>query len=151
MEFLTVIASLLVTIVFMFISYYVFRNYFYSIIYPLNAATRLFFISVLFGSGITLLNYHEAGTILLKFLFDKNKIGIGIVIYCIGLIICFGFNVLMFRVTLLVQKITLYENEKAELAKGNFLIAGLQSITFLVFIFTLSKPMVQLILNLIQV
>jgi hypothetical protein len=150
MEILSVIASVIIAVVFMFASYFVYRNYFYSIIFPLNAATRLFFVAVLFGSGVTLVNYHEAGLLFMKYFVEENKIVTGIGIYSIGLAVCFAFNVLMFRTTLLVHKISLFENEKAELAKGNFLIAGIHTITFLVLIFTLSNPLIQLVLSLIQ-
>jgi hypothetical protein len=46
-----------------------------------------------------------------------------------------------------VNKVSTRENEKAELAKNSFLFAGIQSISFLFFIYLLADPVVKLALS----
>ena len=150
MHLLIIIATLIITLVFMFLTYLIFRNYFYSIIFPLNTATRIFFISALFGSGMSLYLFSESGISLLNHYYETNHLGLGIGVFLVGVFICFCFNIVIFRTTILINKISIFENEHAELAKGNLLIAGIQSITFLIFIFLLSGPLIQLILRVIQ-
>jgi len=150
MESILLISTLVITIMFMVLTYLIYRKYFYAIIYPLNAATRIFFVSSLIGSGLNLYSYNESGIALLNYHQSTAHLGLGIGIYLLGVFICFCFNMILFRITLLVNKISIFDNERAALAKGDLLIAGIQSITFLIFIFLLSEPMIQLILKMVQ-
>ena len=118
-----------------------------GIMYPLNSASRLFLVVGLIGFGLSLFKFNSIGIELLRNSILEDKIVSGFGLYFLFLFLSFCFSVIVFRLTLLVNKVSTRENEKAELAKNSFLFAGIQSISFLFFIYLLADPVVKLALS----
>ena len=105
----------------------------------------------LIGFGLSLFSFSKVGIELLIGFSAKDKNFLsGIGLYLLFIFFSFCFSVIIFRLTLLVNKVTTRENEKAELAKNSFLFSGIQSISFLFFIYLLADPVIRLALSLID-
>jgi hypothetical protein len=115
--------------------------------FPLNSASRLFLVVGLIGFGLSLFKFNSIGIELLRNSILTESIVSGFGLYFLFLFLSFCFSIIIFRLTLLVNKVSTRENEKAELAKNSFLFAGIQSISFLFFIYLLADPVVKLALS----
>ena len=121
-----------------------------GIMFPLNSASRLFLVVGLIGFGLSLFKFNSIGIELLRNSILTESIVSGFGLYFLFLFLSFCFSIIIFRLTLLVNKVSTRENEKAELAKNSFLYAGIQSISFLFFIYLLADPVVKLALSLLD-
>ena len=151
MEIGIIFLQFFVSIGYIYLAYKVLSSYFMGIVFPLNSASRLFLAVGLIGFGLSLFNFSKVGIeLLLNFsIMKKNFLG-GIGLYLLFIFFSFCFSVIIFKITLLVNKVSARENEKAELAKNSFLFAGIQSIFFLFFIYLLAGPVVKLALSMIH-
>ena len=147
MEIGIIFLQFFVSIGYLYLAYKVLITYFMGIMYPLNSASRLFLVVGLIGFGLSLFKFNSIGIELLRNSILEDKIVSGFGLYFLFLFLSFCFSVIVFRLTLLVNKVSTRENEKAELAKNSFLFAGIQSISFLFFIYLLADPVVKLALS----
>ena len=150
MEIGIIFLQFFVSIGYLYLAYKVLITYFMRIMFPLNSASRLFLVVGLIGFGLSLFKFNSIGIELLQNSILEEKIVSGFGLYFLFLFLSFCFSVIIFRLTLLVNKVSTRENEKAELAKNSFLFSGIQSISFLFFIFLLADPVVKLALSLID-
>jgi hypothetical protein len=150
MEIGIIFLQFFVSIGYLYLAYNVLITYFMRIMFPLNSASRLFLVVGLIGFGLSLFKFNSIGIELLQNSILEEKIMSGFGLYFLFLFLSFCFSVIIFRLTLLVNKVSTRENEKAELAKNSFLFSGIQSISFLFFIFLLADPVVKLALSLID-
>ena len=150
MEIGIIFLQFFVSIGYLYLAYNVLITYFMRIMFPLNSASRLFLVVGLIGFGLSLFKFNSIGIELLQNSILEEKIVSGFGLYFLFLFLSFCFSVIIFRLTLLVNKVSTRENEKAELAKNSFLFSGIQSISFLFFIFLLADPVVKLALSLID-
>lgn len=147
MEIGIIFLQFFVSIGYIYLAYKVLISYFMGIVFPLNSASRLFLAVGLIGFGLSLFSFSKVGIELLLFGVDKKNYLYGIGIYLLFIFFSFCFSVIIFKITLLVNKVSTRENEKAELAKNSFIFAGIQSISFLFFIYLLADPVVKLALS----
>lgn len=150
MEIGIIFLQFFVSIGYIYLAYKVLIAYFMGIVFPLNSASRLFLVVGLIGFGLSLFKFNSIGIELLRSSILKETIVSGFGLYFLFLFLSFCFSVIIFRLTLLVNKVSTRENEKAELAKNSFLFAGIQSISFLFFIYLLADSVVKLALSLID-
>ena len=151
MEIGIIFLQFFVSIGYIYLAYKVLIAYFMGIVFPLNSASRLFLAVGLIGFGLSLFSFSKVGIeLLLNFSIIKKNFLSGIGLYLLFIFLSFCFSVIIFRLTLLVNKVSTRENEKAELAKNSFLFAGIQSVFFLFFIYLLADPVVKLALSLID-
>ena len=151
MEIGIIFLQFFVSIGYIYLAYKVLIAYFMGIVFPLNSASRLFLAVGLIGFGLSLYSFSKVGIeLLLNFSIIKKNFLSGIGLYLLFIFLSFCFSVIIFRLTLLVNKVSTRENEKAELAKNSFLFAGIQSVSFLFFIYLLADPVVKLALSLID-
>ena len=150
MEIGIIFLQFFVSIGYLYLAYNVLITYFMRIMFPLNSASRLFLVVGLIGFGLSLFKFNSIGIELLQNSILEEKIMSGFGLYFLFLFLSFCFSVIIFRLTRLVNKVSTRENEKAELAKNSFLFSGIQSISFLFFIFLLADPVVKLALSLID-
>ena len=151
MEIGIIFLQFFVSIGYIYLAYKVLIAYFMGIVFPLNSASRLFLAVGLIGFGLSLFSFSKVVIeLLLNFSIIKKNFLSGIGLYLLFIFLSFCFSVIIFRLTLLVNKVSTRENEKAELAKNSFLFAGIQSVSFLFFIYLLADPVVKLALSLID-
>jgi hypothetical protein len=147
MEIGIIFLQFFVSIGYLYLAYKVLIAYFMGIMFPLNSASRLFLVVGLIGFGLSLFKFNSIGIELLRNSILTESIVSGFGLYFLFLFLSFCFSIIIFRLTLLVNKVSTRENEKAELAKNSFLFAGIQSISFLFFIYLLADPVVKLALS----
>jgi len=151
MEIGIIFLQFFVSIGYIYLAYKVLISYFMGIVFPLNSASRLFLAVGLIGFGLSLYSFSKVGIeLLINFSIIKKNFLSGIGLYLLFIFLSFCFSVIIFKITLLVNKVSTRENEKAELAKNSFLFAGIQSISFLFFIYLLADPVLKLALSLID-
>lgn len=150
MEIGIIFLQFFVSIGYLYLAYKVLIAYFMRIMFPLNSASRLFLVVGLIGFGLSLFKFNGIGIDLLRNSILNETIVSGFGLYFLFLFLSFCFSVIIFRLTLLVNKVSTRENEKAELAKNSFLFSGIQSVSFLFFIYLLADPVVKLALSLID-
>ena len=151
MEIGIIFLQFFVSIGYIYLAYKVLISYFMGIVFPLNSASRLFLAVGLIGFGLSLYSFSKVGIeLLINFSIIKKNFLSGIGLYLLFIFFSFCFSVIIFKITLLVNKVSARENEKAELAKNSFLFSGIQSIFFLFFIYLLAGPVVKLALSLIH-
>ena len=151
MEIGIIFLQFFVSIGYIYLAYKVLSSYFMGIVFPLNSASRLFLAVGLIGFGLSLYSFSKVGIeLLINFSIIKKNFLSGIGLYLLFIFFSFCFSVIIFKITLLVNKVSIRENEKAELAKNSFLYAGIQSISFLFFIYLLADPVVKLALSLLD-
>jgi len=151
MEIVIIFLQFFVSIGYFYLAYKLLMAYFMGVVFPLNSASRLFLAVGLIGFGLSLFSFSKVGIELLIGFSAKDKNFLsGIGLYLLFIFFSFCFSVIIFRLTLLVNKVTTRENEKAELAKNSFLFSGIQSISFLFFIYLLADPVIRLALSLID-
>ena len=150
MEIGIIFLQFFVSIGYLYLAYKVLIAYFMGIMFPLNSASRLFLVVGLIGFGLSLFKFNSIGIELLRNSILTESIVSGFGLYFLFLFLSFCFSIIIFRLTLLVNKVSTRENEKAELAKNSFLFAGIQSISFLFFIYLLADPVVKLALSLLD-
>jgi hypothetical protein len=150
MEIGIIFLQFFASIGYLYLAYKVLIAYFMGIMFPLNSASRLFLVVGLIGFGLSLFKFNSIGIELLRNSILTESIVSGFGLYFLFLFLSFCFSIIIFRLTLLVNKVSTRENEKAELAKNSFLYAGIQSISFLFFIYLLADPVVKLALSLLD-
>ena len=148
MEIGIIFLQFFVSIGYIYLAYKVLISYFMGIVFPLNSASRLFLAVGLIGFGLSLYSFSKVGIeLFINFSIIKKNFLSGIGLYLLFIFFSFCFSVIIFKITLLVNKVSTRENEKAELAKNSFIFAGIQSISFLFFIYLLADPVVKLALS----
>ena len=148
MEIGIIFLQFFVSIGYIYLAYKVLISYFMGIVFPLNSASRLFLAVGLIGFGLSLFSFSKVGIeLLINFSIIKKNFLSGIGLYLLFIFFSFCFSVIIFKITLLVNKVSTRENEKAELAKNSFIFAGIQSVSFLFFIYLLADPVVKLALS----
>lgn len=142
--FLSVTGALL----YLILSYRFLIPYHRSLNNPLTDATKILLSFSFLGFAIVLYIFFETTiNFCLKLLYDD--ISLGVFVYLIILILAFTSSLLIFNLSSVITQITLKENEKAELAKNNYQVAGFHGIVFLFFTMLLSLPISQMVLNFI--
>lgn len=145
MNFIFFLIILVFGIVFFLLSFKLLTRYFYSIMFPLNNASKIFLASTLLGFGLALYQFSTFGYKLFELFYSNHKALQGVAFLGLLIFLCFCFCILIFRLVLVISKVLFIENEKAELVKGNLIIAGTQIVLFLFFVSILSDPIILLI------
>jgi hypothetical protein len=143
-QILNLFVVLIMTLFYLIASIKFLTSFFYRICKPMTNATLLLFCSVLFGFGLTLYQFSDIASNAMYFYASKGSIFNGVLYWTLFSLFAFGFSMGVFYFSFYLIGLLTQENEKAELSKNNFYIAGLHSIVFLVLCLMISRPIVDL-------
>jgi hypothetical protein len=148
-EFSAVFLSLVGALFYFILSYRFLLPYHRSLNNPLTDATKILLSISFIGFAIVLYNFYQNMiNYCLKLLSDDPIFGL--FIYLIILVLAFTASILVFNLSTVLTQIILKENEKAELAKNNFQVAGFHGIVFVFFTLLLSHPISQMVLTFVS-
>jgi len=139
-EILNLIVTFTVSIAYFILAMKIMIVFFEKISRPISHASYVLFLGALIGFGVVFYNISDIASNAFQFYFVKNQVGKGIYYWLIFAIISFVISFLVFHLSFLLVKISTKENEKAELARNNYHIAGIHSIIFILLCFILSTP-----------
>lgn len=91
------------------------------------------------GFGIVLLGISDIATNAFQFYALKSQIGMGIMYSFLFGVFGFVSSYFIFHISLFLVKIVTKENQKAELARNNYHIAGLHAVIFILLCLILSS------------
>lgn len=149
MDAIIILAAFLAALLYFYVSYKVVIPYLSRMNYPFNDATKLL-LAFSFVSAIIVLYFF--GVPALQVFQSTGETSFSKAIYQFSglLAIAIVYSVVLFRFSGLVVQITLKENEKAELSKNNFQVAGFHGVVHVFFALLLTEKVVQAILPLFQ-
>jgi hypothetical protein len=133
-------------VVYFVISYRVILPYFYKFNYPLNSATKFLVASSFLSFAVILYFFGSAAVDVYRGFCEKDYY-FSLKLFWLLILIALALSILIFHFSAVVVQITLKENEKAELAKNNFQVAGFHGIVHLFFTLLISEKVVQIILS----
>jgi hypothetical protein len=143
-EALNILVATLATIIYFFLCYRVFIPYLHKFNYPFNNATKFLLGLSFLGAAIVL--YFFGGPAMHAFgSLAEQSLSNAIFVFTGLLIVAMIYSIVLFR---FVVQITLKENEKAELAKNNFQVAGFHGVVHVFFALLLSEKVVLAVLQL---
>jgi hypothetical protein len=119
-------------------------SFFYSISKPLTNASALLLTGVVFGFGLSLYHFSEIGSNALYFYANKNQTFTGIFFWVVFAALAFAFSFAAFHLSYRIIGFVTQENEKAELSKNNFYLAGLHAVVFILVCMIVAKPLTDL-------
>jgi hypothetical protein len=149
-EILNVVVAVLVTVIYLIGAMKIVLPLFKTITNPLSGATGVLLFGTILGFGITLNNFSGVATSALHFYAAQNNIAQGIGYWLLFALIAFVFSYIVFRLSFAMVGIASAENEKAELAKNNYTIAGLHVVVFNIVCLVVSQSLVDLANTLVQ-
>ena len=141
-EILNVIVAVLVTVFYLVGAMKIVMPLFKAISNPLSNATGVLFYGTILGFGITLNNFSDVATGALHFFSSTNNTMKGILYWLLFATIAFVFSYIVFRLSFAMVGSATSENEKAELAKNNYTIAGLHVVVFNITCLVVSQALV---------
>lgn len=146
-EALSILVATLATIIYFFLCYRVFIPYLHKFNYPFNNATKFLLCLSFLGAAIVL--YFFGGPAMHAFdSLAEQSLSNAIFVFTGLLIVAMIYSIVLFRFAGLVAQITLKENEKAELAKNNFQVAGFHGVVHIFFALLLTEKVVLAVLQL---
>lgn len=116
---------------------------FKSISYPYSHATGVLFFGVILGFGLNLSTFSEVASSAFYFYAAADEMGKGALYMISFAAVAFVFSYLMFRLSFAVVGIATAENEKAELAKNNYTLAGLHLVIYNITCFIVNESLVE--------
>jgi hypothetical protein len=140
-----ILLAILGAIFYLILSYKVIMPFFWRMNNPLTNATKLLVALTFISFAIVSFYFSSSGLVLTRSLLSKHFL-YGILLYFILQVIGFVSALVIFRLSSIVCQINLKENEKAELAKDNFQVAGFHGIINIFFSLLLSAPLVNFVL-----
>jgi len=135
------VLTLFFSLSYFYIAYKVLRAFFEKISRPLSHASHVLLLCSLLGFGIILYNISDIATNAFQFYAIKSQIGKGIMYYILFGIFGFLSSLFLFHISLFLVKIVTKENEKAELARNNYQIAGIHAAIFILLCLILSSSL----------
>jgi hypothetical protein len=100
------------------------------------------FLGVIFGFGLILNDFSEIASSAFYYNYQKSNIAGGLYYWVLFTLISFAFSFAVFHLSFKLIDLATTENEKIELAKNNFTIAGLHTVVFLSICLVVSKPLI---------
>lgn len=148
-EALSILAAAVSTVLYFILSYRVLIPYFHQFNYPFNDATKFLLALSFIGSSIALYFFGVPAMLAFKTI-GLEKLNQALYLFVALLIAAMIYSIVLFRFSALVVQITLKENEKAELAKNNFQVAGFHGVVHIFFALLLSERVVSAIMNILR-
>lgn len=145
-ELSSILLSSISAIIYFMLSYRVVIPYFYKFNYPFNNATKFLVAFTFIGFAVVLYFFGTAANMLYKDLCSKNLF-LALVYYISLILLSIVYSILVFRFSAIITQISMKENEKAELAKNNFQVAGFHGIVHLFFVLLLTERILEIILS----
>jgi hypothetical protein len=149
-EFINVLTAFAVSVIYLILTIKVISPFFLSITKPMNNATGVLFFFVVLGFGIQLFSISDVATSSLHFHNGREEFSKGIGNWFLFSGIAFAISFLFFRISYFIVGLSTPQNEKTELAKNNFTIAGLHAVVFIIISLVASKPLSNLINTLVE-
>jgi|1048.fasta_scaffold02390_2 hypothetical protein len=137
-EFLNLLVALVVALCYLFVTIKLLTPFFYQFSKPMTNATGLLFFGVILGFGICLNDFSAISTNALIYYSTQGTVLLGIGYYLLFAFISLVFSYVLFRLSFFVIDFATNENEKVELAKNNFIIAGIHAVVFNILCLVLS-------------
>lgn len=144
---LSILVASFATILYFFVCYRVFIPYLHKFNYPFNNATKFLLALSFLGAAIVFYFFGAPASLAFKSLGEKS-LSNAVFVFTGLLIIAIIYSVVLFRFSGLVVQITLKENERAELAKNNFQVAGFHGVVHIFFALLLTEKVVLAVLQL---
>ncbi|MCE2712685.1 MAG: hypothetical protein LW688_09115 [Cryomorphaceae bacterium] len=141
-ELVNLLVSLIIAVVYMIGAIKVIKPFFSKISSPMTTATGVLFLGVVFGFGIILNDFSEIASSAFYYNYQKSELGMGIYYWILFTAISFAFSYAVFHLSFKLIDLVTTENEKTELAKNNFSIAGLHVVVFISICLVVSKPLI---------
>jgi hypothetical protein len=141
---INLIVTVAITIVYLIAAMKALQPFFNRISNPMTQATGILYIAVILGFGISLNNFAEIATSAFHYYEVKGNLFKGVGTWMLFGIISFGFSYLVFLLSYSMVRFSTQENEKAELGRNNFTIAGIHAVVFIVICLLVSKPLTDL-------
>lgn len=148
-QFVTILLSVIGGVLYFFICYRVITGHFQQYNYPFNNATKLLVSITYIAFAIALSRFSGPAILLFQSHYVK-ELFVAILLFFALFLIAFIVGFVIFRLAGIITQITIKENEKAELAKNNYHIAGFHGIVHLFFVLLLTEPIVQMILSMLS-
>jgi hypothetical protein len=148
-EIISILAAGVATVLYFLLSYRVLIPYFHQFNYPFNDATKFVLALSFIGSSIVLYFFGTPAMLAFKTI-GADKLNEAIYVFVALFIAAMIYSIVLFRFSALVVQVTLRENEKAELAKNNFQVAGFHGVVHIFFALLLSERVVSAILSILQ-
>lgn len=150
LEILNLIIIFIVSIVYLILAMKVMNIFFEKISRPISHASYVLYLASLVGFGIVFHNISDISSNAFQFYFVKNQFGKGIYYCLLFALISFVISFLIFHLSFILVKISTKENEKAELARNNYHIAGIHAVIFILLCFILSTPISNIVNSLVD-
>jgi hypothetical protein len=144
--FISFIFSAFSAILYFYLTYRVVMPFFYKFNYPFTNATKFLLAFSFLGFAIVLFVFGNAANTIFKEIANKDFTKASLIFFAL-IIIAFASSVFIFRLSALIAQITMHENEKAELAKNNFQVAGFHGVVHLFFTLLLSEMLMEFTLK----
>jgi hypothetical protein len=141
-ELINLFISLILTILYLIGAIKVLRPFFLKISNPMTAATGTLYFGVILGFGLILNDFSEIASSAFYYNFQKSQVGMAIFYWLLFAGISFLFCFLVFHLSYRMIDLATIENEKVELAKNNYAIAGLHIVTYLTICLVGSKSLI---------
>jgi hypothetical protein len=143
-ELLNLISAVFITVIYLVLAMKTIMPIFKSISNPMSSATGVLFYGSLLGFGLTLNNFSSVATGALHYYAGSGNIMKGFLYWFLFAAIAFIFSYIVFRLSFAMVGLATAENEKAELAKNNFTIAGIHIVVYNMTCLIVSQPLVDL-------
>ena len=140
LEILNLFVTFIFSIAYFILAMKVMIGFFEKISRPVSHASYVLFISSIIGFGIVFHNVSDIASNSYQFYFMKDQTVKGIYYWLIFAVLSFVISFIIFHLSFLLVKISTQENERAELARNNFHIAGIHAAIFILLCIILSTP-----------
>jgi hypothetical protein len=140
-ELMNLIVVLVISIIYMMAAIKVLLPFFQGVSNPMTNATILLFAGVLFGFGLTLHHFSDVASSALHYYSSKQQMMTGVGYWILFASMAFAFSFLVFHLSFQLIGFVTKENEKAELARNNFQLAGIHMVVFIILCIVVTKPL----------
>lgn len=144
-EVLNLILTVALVLVYLYVLSMMIRPVLHRISIPMTPATGMLFLGALLGAGLVLYQFSDISTNALYFYASRSDyaagIGYQLLFSAIALISCY----VLFLASFFVMNFFTPENEKAELSKNNFVLAGQHVVVYVIICLLVSKPLAHLV------
>jgi len=139
-EILNFVVTFVVSIAYLILSLKIMIGFFEKISRPVSHASIVLYISSIVGFGIVFHDITDVALNAFQYYYTRGQMIKGLYYWIIFAGLSFVITFLIFHLSFLLVKISTKENEKAELARNNYHIAGIHAAIFILLCIILSSP-----------
>lgn len=150
LEILNLFVTFIVSLAYLILTLKVMIQFFEKISRPVSHASIVLYICSIIGFGIVFHNITDVALNAFQYYFIKGQIGKGLIYWVMFSGLSFIISFLTFHLSFILVKISTKENEKAELARNNYHIAGIHGAIFILLCIILSSPVANIANSLVE-